>query len=309
MRPAAALTVLSCLLLAAGCGGSDDGADATATAPGGGMTLEELWRAPGDDVAVIPGTENHEPGDVRVSFLVVDAQGRVVTLPTAKVFVANSLDAKPFQETQGKLERIGVPGGDQADATHIYVAHLKLPRAGKFWMLAEPEGGSEKVQALGNVVVVKHDSAPDVGDPAIASDTPTLASAGGDAAAITTQTPPDESLLQYSVADSLNAKVPFVVTFATPKFCSSRTCGPVVDVEEEVQHRLEGENVRFIHVEVYEDNDPAKGYNQWMQEWNLRTEPWTFLVDADGKIAERFEGTVSVSELESAVREKLLATK
>ena len=309
MRPAAALTVLSCLLLAAGCGGSDDGATATSTVPGGGMTLEELWRAPGDDVAVIPGTENHEPGDVRVSFLVVDSKGRVVTLPTAKVFVANSLDAKPFLETQGKLERIGVPGGDQADATHIYVAHLKLRRPGKFWMVAEPEGGSEKVQALGNVVVVKQDSPPDVGDRAFASDTPTLASADGDAAAITTRTPPDESLLQYSVADSLKARVPFVVTFATPKFCSSRTCGPVVDVEEEVQHRLEGEKVRFIHVEVYEDNDPANGFNQWMQEWKLQTEPWTFLVDAKGRIAERFEGTVSVNELETAVREKLLASQ
>ena len=309
MRPAAALTVLSCLLLAAGCGGSDDGANATATQPGGGMTLEELWRAPGDDVAVIPGTENHEPGDVRVSFLVVDSKGRVVTLPTAKVFVANSLDAQPFLETQGKLERIGVPGGDQADATHIYVAHLKLPRPGKFWMVAEPEGGSEKVQALGNVVVVKQDSPPDVGDRAFASDTPTLASADGDAAAITTRTPPDESLLQYSVADSLKARVPFVVTFATPKFCSSRTCGPVVDVEEEVQHRLEGEKVRFIHVEVYEDNDPAKGYNRWMKEWKLPTEPWTFLVNANGTIVDRFEGTVSVDELETAVREKLLRSQ
>ena len=303
MRPAAALTVLSCLLFAAGCGGSDDGANATDSA--GGSTLEELWRAPGDDVAVIPGTANHEPGDVRVSFLVVDAKGRPVTLPTARVFVADALDDPPFLETEGKLERIGVPGGDQADATHIYVAHLKLPHAGKFWMLAEPEGGSEKVQALGNVVVVKQDSAPDVGDPAIASDTPTLASAGGDAAAITTRTPPDESLLQYSVADSLKAQVPFVVTFATPKFCSSRTCGPVVDVEEDVQHRLEGENVRFIHVEVYEDNDPAKGFNRWVREWGLRTEPWTFAVGRDGKIVERFEGAVSVHELEDTVREKL----
>ena len=309
MRPAAALTVLSCLLLAAGCGGSDGSPSANATEPGGGSTLEELWRAPGDDVAVIPGTENHEPGDVRVSFLVVDAEGRVVALPTAKLFVADGLDAPPFLETQAKLERIGVPGGDEADATHIYVADLKLPRVGTFWMLAEPEGGNETVQALGNVVVVKDDAPPDVGDPAIASDTPTLASAGGDAAAITTRTPPDESLLQYSVADSLEAKVPFVVTFATPKFCMSRTCGPVVDVVEEAQHRLEGENVRFIHVEVYEDNDPANGFNQWMQEWKLPTEPWTFLVGADGKIAERFEGTVSVNELETAVREKLLGSQ
>ena len=62
-------------------------------------------------------------------------------------------------------------------------------------------------------------------------------------------------------------------------------------------------------VEVYEENDPAKGFNQWMQEWKLQTEPWTFLVDANGKIVERFEGTVSVNELETAVREKLLGTQ
>ena len=108
MRPAAALTVLSCLLVVAGCGGSDGDPTATSTEPGGGSTLEELWRAPGDDVAVIPGTENHEPGNVRVSFLVADAEGRAVTLPTARVWVANALDARPFLETEAKLERIGV---------------------------------------------------------------------------------------------------------------------------------------------------------------------------------------------------------
>ena len=304
MRPAAALTVLSCLLLV-GCGGSDGDPSATATEPGGGSTLEELWRAPGDDVAVIPGTANHEPGDVRVSFLVVDAEGRVVTLPTARVWVSDALDAPPFLETEAKLERIGLPGGDEADATHIYVANLRLPLTGKFWLLAEPEGGPTKVQALGNVLVVKEDSPPDVGDPAVASETPTLSSTGGDTSTLTTRTPPDESLLRYSVADSVEAKVPFVVTFATPKFCASRTCGPVVDVVEEVARRLDGENVRFIHVEVFEGNDPAKGYNRWLREWKLRTEPWTFLVDREGTIVDRFEGTVSVDELETAVREKL----
>lgn len=305
MRPAAVRTGLACLLLA-GCGGS--GGDSTTLAdPGEGMTLEELWRAPGEDVAVIPGTANHEPGDVRVSFLVVDAEGQVVSLPTARVWVADDLKAAPFLESSAKLERIGVPGGDVADASHIYVARLRLPRPGKYWLLAEPEGGAIKVQALGNVVVVKKDSALDIGDPAVASKTPTIASTGRDFSKLTTRTPPDESLLQHSIADSLAAGVPFVVTFATPKFCSSRTCGPVVDVVEEVQRRFDGADVRFIHVEVFEGNDPAKGYNRWLQEWGLRTEPWTFLVDGAGKIVDRYEGVVSVSELEQAVHDKLNA--
>jgi hypothetical protein len=269
------------------------------------MTLEELWRAPGDDAAIISGTANHEPGDVRVSFLVVDAEGRVVTLPTARVWVADGLDSVPFLESSAKLERIGVPGGAVADASHIYVARLELDRPGKYWLLAEPEGGATKVQALGNVVVVKKDPAPDIGDSAIVSDNPTLSSTGRDFSKLTTRTPPDEALLEHSIADSLRAKVPFVVTFSTPKLCSSRTCGPVVDVVEEVAGRFEGSGVRFIHVEVFEDNDPAKGYNRYMQEWGLTTEPWTFVVDRRGKIVERYEGPVSVNELEQAVRDKL----
>ena len=46
-----------------------------------------------------------------------------------------------------------------------------------------------------------------------------------------------------------------------------------------------------------------------MGEWNLLTEPWTFLVGSNGKIVDRFEGTVSVNELETAVREKILASQ
>ncbi|HEX2346773.1 MAG TPA: thioredoxin family protein [Gaiellaceae bacterium] len=302
MRPLAALTVLSLLLLA-GCGGSSGEPTTTAADPGGGKTLEELWRAPGDDVAIVSGTANHEPGDVRVSFLVIDAEERVVTLPSARVWVADRLDARPFLQSSAKIERIGVPGGDVADASHIYVARLRLPRPGTYWLLAEPEGGAKAVQALGNVVVVESDSALDVGDAAIASDTPTIASTGRDFAKLTTRTPPDESLLEHSIAESLRSRVPFVVTFSTPKFCSSRTCGPVVDVVEEVASRFEGGKTRFIHVEVYEGNDPAKGFNRWMREWGLETEPWTFLVGADGKIVERYEGVVSVNELETALHE------
>jgi hypothetical protein len=99
--------------------------------------------------------------------------------------------------------------------------------------------------------------------------------------------------------------VPFVVTFATPKYCASRVCGPVVDVVEDVAKRYSEQGVRFIHVEVYEGNDPANGFNRWVGEWRLPTEPWTFLVNRAGIIVARFEGSVSVDELEAAVREKL----
>src|SRR5919106_4235726 len=178
MRPAAAVTAVSC-----------------------------LWRAPGEDVAVVAGTETHEPGDVRVSFLVVDSEGQVLALPTARVWIARGLKTQPFLESTAQLERIGVPGGAEADSTHLYVAHVRLRKPGTYWLLAEPEGG-RKVQALGNVIV-ETAAVPDPGDPAPASATPTIASTGGDFSKLTTRNPPDETLLRHSVAESLRAKVPF----------------------------------------------------------------------------------------------------
>ncbi len=157
---------------------------------------------------------------------------------------------------------------------------------------------------MGNVVVKDKPVAPAVGEQAVSSDTPTLENAT--IKQLSTSRVPDRELYRLSVKDALAAKVPFVVTFATPAYCQSRTCGPIVDVVSAVRKREAGSNVRFIHVEVYQDNDPAKGENKWFKEWHLPSEPWVFLVGPDGKVRERFEGTVSVSELDAAVKKYLL---
>ena len=300
MLRAAALALVVCSI-AAGCGGSSSEVKGE---PAVG-TLEALWRAPGADVAIVPGTADFAPGRVRLSFLVVDGEGRVVTRPTARVWIARGLEQKPFAETKARAEKIGVEGSEEGDADEIFVTQLELDEPGKYWVLAEPIGG-RKIQAIGNVVVAEDSAAPSVGDPAVASETPTIASTGGDFSALTTQDPPDRALLRHSVADSLAAKVPFVLTFATPRYCTSRTCGPVVDVVDAVRQEYEQRGVRFIHVEIYEGNDPANRFNVWVREWNLPSEPFTFLVGADGLVKERFEGTLSVRELGEAVEQHLL---
>ena len=297
----AAALALAAGLLVAGCGGSSGAAQEE---PEDG-TLEALWRAPGDDVAIVPGTADFGPGRVRLTFLVIDDEGRVVTRPTARVWVARGLEQEPFAETTARSEPIGVEGSEEADAEAIFVTYLELAEPGTYWVLAEPEGGRE-IQAIGNVVVVDDPAAPAVGEPAVASETPTIASTGGDFEALTTQDPPDRELLEHSIADSLEAKVPFVVTFATPRYCQTRTCGPVVDVVDAVREQYGSQGIRFIHVEIYEDNDPAKETNQWVREWNLPSEPFTFVVGADGLIKEKFEGTVSVRELAEAVEQHLV---
>lgn len=291
MRSAAALCLVACFI-AAGCGGSSS-AQEEPEAP----TLEELWRAPGEDVAIVPGSADFGPGTVRLTFLVVDGQGRLVTRPTARIWLARALEAKPFAETTARSEQIGVGAVEPGEAEEIFVTELELDEPGTYWLLAEPVGGDKKIQAVGNVVVKERTQAPDVGDPAPASDTPTLANASLEQ--LTTANEPDLELYRSSIAEALAAEEPFVVTFATPKYCTSRTCGPVVDVVSAVRERHPG--LRFIHVEIYAGNDPTKGENRWVREWKLPSEPWIFVVGADGTIRSRFEGTVSVRELDAAV--------
>jgi hypothetical protein len=305
VRAAAAVVVAVCLT-AASCGGSGGGTSSSGGGQPAAGTLEALWRAPGADVALVAGTSDYQAGRVRYSFLVVDGQGRAHFSDRARIWVARGLKAKPFAETQARLQTISVPGSRyQADAPQLFVAELDLPEPGTYWVLAEPETGA-KIQGLGPLEVKAKPAAPGIGARAPASDTPTLRSTGGDVKALTTRTPPDRGLLRWSVAESLRDRVPFVVTFATPAFCQSRTCGPVVDVVDAGRERLARTPVRFIHVEIYAGNDPAKGENRWVREWRLPTEPWTFLVGRDGRIKDRIEGAFSIQELERDVRARLL---
>jgi hypothetical protein len=303
VRGGLALALLSAAL-AAGCGSSDGPAENDSAASAG--TLEALWRQPGEDVGLVNGTADFAPGEIRLSFLVVDSEGRPSSRPRARVWVAGSLRGKPFTQTEAALEDIGVPGMSSpaaGDVTKLYVARFRLPRPGTYWVLAEPVGG-RPIQALGNVVVKARTKSPPIGARAPRSRTPTL-STQPDLAKLTTADPPDTELLRHSVADSLAARAPFVVAFATPQFCTSRTCGPVVDVVDRVRREFQGAGIRFIHVEVYRDNDPARGVNRWMREWRLPSEPWVFLVGRDGRIKAKFEGSVSMGELRAAVRRHL----
>lgn len=302
-RPfAAAIAVaLGTAFLAASCGGSSGDASGEATTTAGSkQTLEQLWRAPGEDVAVVAGTSDHAVGSNRISFLVVDKQSQLIERPTARVWIARGLKQVPYATTIARYESIGVPGGDTADANGIYVAKVVTPTTGRYWFMAEPVGG-EKIQALGNLIVRKKSLAPAVGDRAIPSRTPTLASTDGDLSALTTARHPDRALYEVSVAQALSAHEPFVVAFATPQYCQSRTCGPVVDVVSAVGKEKRSKGVRFIHVEIYKDNDPAKGVNQWVAQWRLPTEPFTFVVDRKGIIRTKLEGAFSAAELERAV--------
>ena len=103
-----------------------------------------------------------------------------------------------------------------------------------------------------------------------------------------------------SLDDALGNGKPTVVLFATPALCASRTCGPSLAAVEELRGRY-GADANFVHVEIY----PGRSYEEpaaAVAEWNLPSEPWLFLIDDGGKVVERYEGGIGLTELEPAVR-------
>lgn len=317
MRRAAIIgLVLTVGVAVAGCGGggsegsgtTDTQAAGTTEANGDQTVTAPDWAAPllskaGSEGAAVMASSDFAIGSNRVSFLLVRADNSLVTARVADVFYRPTPEG-PTRKAVARLVPIGVhaAAADKDEVKQIYVANLELPKTGKQWIVVQPRGVA--FQGFQILDVKARPTAVAVGDRAPASNNPTLATKP--ASKLTTSRPPDTGLLRYSVAESLKARAPFVVAFATPAFCESRTCGPTVDVVDAVRKRLESKGIRFIHIEIYEDNVPGNGVNRWVSEWKLPTEPWVFVVDRAGVVRDRFEGAVSVGELERSIRGNLL---
>jgi hypothetical protein len=78
-------------------------------------------------------------------------------------------------------------------------------------------------------------------------------------------------------------------------------CGPVVDIVRTLLPAY-GTRVAFTHQEFWQDFAEKKMFPT-VEEWRLETEPWVFVVDGKGIIRAKFEGLVTVQEIESALQQ------
>ena len=162
------------------------------------------------------------------------------------------------------------------------------------------DGSAAKVARL-NFQVQDRFSAPGYGDPAPRSTSLTLRDVGGDASKLCTHQPPC-GLHDLSIAEALQpAKKPLVVAFATPAFCTSALCGPELDTVLKLRDTY-GDRVNFVHVEIYEYPFQQQHTAKTVDEWHLPSEPWVFMVDRDGVVRDRFEGSTPLEELEPALK-------
>jgi hypothetical protein len=199
--------------------------------------------------------------------------------------------------------RAQTTSSDPDAASVVYSTEIDFPSEGE-WRIAAlvKEDGEVKGTLLPSAVVGEFSGIPRQGQKAPKIHTPTAADVGGDLAQITTRIPPDtQNRVDY--ADALG-KEPIVLLFATPQFCQSRVCGPVVDVAEQVKQEY-GDKAAFIHMEVYNDNDPGKGVRPQLRAFSLPSEPWLFAIDRQGTVSSVIEGAFGPELLTAAVKKAI----
>ena len=186
----------------------------------------------------------------------------------------------------------------------VYVANLTFTRPGSWGveLVARQPGGLSETARL-SVSVRETPTTPAVGSPAPRSRN-LIASDVKDLRRIDTSERPDPRLHQTRIADAIAMGKPQLIVFATPQFCSSRMCGPVVDIVRTLLPTY-SKRVVFTHQEIWQDF-AAKKVFPTIEEWRLQSEPWIFIVDGQGMIRARFEGLVTARELETALQNVLL---
>jgi hypothetical protein len=303
------------LALIAGCGGDSDATSSTTAAPSadsfpaaGGKTLAQLAdQGTESDLVVAPTQQVFNEGKNRYGFGVFTVDHGNVSDAEVALYAA-----KPSGKAEGPypatVHSLATPPAFAAKTTtqdpdaakYVYTTDVDMPSKGEWQILAmfREDDGSYSYTRVPSAVVGKNSDVPQPGDQAPMMHTPTAEDVGGDLTKIDTRQPPS-SMHDVDYADVLGKK-PIVLLFATPALCSSRVCGPVVDIAEEVKSERP-DDAAYIHMEIYNDNDPNKGPRPQVEDFNLPSEPWLFVIDSDGKVSTAIEGAFSKQELEDAI--------
>ena len=291
--PLFSAVVVMLALIAAACGGSD-GKDT--------LTLG------GDGILPISGNSELVVGPNRVAFGLIGEDNAPILEESG-----TTVHFRFFLNNELKFEQNARFTWAIPDVNGFWSADVEFDQAGQWALETILVREDEELDVRRFTFPVRETSQlPNIGDPAPAAENLTLGTEPN-IKRVSTDPDPEPALYEMTIAEALQAGKPLVVTFATPAFCQTRFCGPVVDNVKEVRAAFV-DQVNFIHIEPFVLDDQgqlvqnAQGVvvAEPMQQWRLQTEPWIFIVGADGRIAARFEGAASPDELRSAI-EKVLS--
>lgn len=330
-RPRVAAALLALLLV--GCSGTGGAASPASTVPSGSSVPSASGAAGACPASPEPSQETVTSwaGAQQPSVFpqLINPTGTVACGSNRFLFSflddSNTPVASPDRSVEVALYDLGADPGTAAltvPATFIwaiepdvglYVAQLDLPTSGLWGAEFRTAVGDGPVETIRVPFDVQTEpTVVSVGDAAPASDTPTLADVGGDVTQLSTDEDPVEAFYETSVADALAAQEPFLLVFATPKFCATAQCGPTLDRVKAVA--AAHPDLTVINVEPYE-LEPVEGQLQPVltegqltptaatTEWRLPAEPWVFLVDGEGVVRGSYMLVFDEAELDAAIED------
>ena len=198
------------------------------------------------------------------------------------------------------------------DEVGFYTAPVEFSVAGPWQAEFEVTSADARTEIIPfKFDVLENTSVLRPGDTAPAVETPTAADVGGDLSRLSTDEDPEPSFYERSVAQARREGEPFVLAFATPKFCVTGACGPTLDRLKPVA--ADYPDVTFINVEPYQlelvdgQLQPVRDAAGNLQEvesvraYGLVSEPYLFVVGADGAIVASFEAVFGEPELRTVL--------
>ena len=314
--------LLAAMLLAA-CG--DSGSDDESASNDDGWSAEAISASQGEVLAQQVGSQLGlgptrvafgvlvpDPKDPQSALLVHDAtvHATFYKLDGEKGTPAGEYDLTPvvLRENTKHLH------GDGANHLHddplatVYVTNLNLDTT-EWWGadLSITIQGKEHDGVRVRFFVSEKTTEPGIGDP-VPSITQLTNRDVADVAMIDSSTPPRPEMHELTVAEAVKNGKPSVIAFATPAFCQTRFCGPVVDAVVAPLQAKYGDRVNFLHIEPYKLAEARKGRLiaiPEMEQWGLASEPWVFVLDASGEVAAKYEGIMSQEEVEPVLQRVL----
>lgn len=236
------------------------------------------------------------PGRSRLTLTLWDGPQRLTEAQALDVALyALDEDATATEQVWG-----GAATSYQMGDLQYWVVYPDFPAAGRYGIVATVTNGEgEQVDNQALLEVKAEAEAPAIGEPAPRTQTRTLDDAPIET--LTSAPPYIEAFYQLSVAEAADSGKPSIIVFATPGLCTTALCSPVMETAETVRQEV-GDAVNIVHVEIYDDFE-ERTLNPAIQEWNLPSEPWLFVLDEEGNIAARLDGPVSPEELLTALEE------
>jgi hypothetical protein len=304
-RPTAAL-VVSLVLMATACTGGSDAPTPTTAAPTTGAASNLAAEIVPDDFSVNrpervqvgifsstqdTGVQVVSFGDISVDFAYRGPDGSAAPQPGPSTTF--SYLPAPTTADDGQGPALMNPN----DARGVYQGEdIRFDQVGVWTATIDADIDSlGSVTLESNFAVRDQPTLPAPGQKALKTENLTVDSKGVKPVSIDSRAQngepiPDPELHEWTIADAIDQGRPVLVLFATPVYCISRFCGPTVEALEQLAADYPDKAV-FIHVEIWRDYDKSvinQGAADWLYRNGNLTEPWLFLIDDKGVIADRW---------------------